>query len=156
MRNVQRRLGKAIRDGLTAETLRALLETLDHVDTGDPFPQTFKGRQAKATEIALRLEGLEARMVLSEWKRNERRLRNLRRVHLKALNAPSASAVDQGESDAMASELFDPLSGLACDRGEGVWLCSPDAHAVGGTCFAAADAAYGVASKVVPFRSLNA
>lgn len=105
VRNIQRRLGKAVRDGLTPEILRTLFETLDRVDIGDPFPETPQGRKAKAAELVSRLEGLESRLALSERKRNERRLRNLRKAHLASADARSGSGADPLEFGVQGSAI---------------------------------------------------
>jgi hypothetical protein len=96
-RNIQRRLGKARRAGLTAELLNTILENLDRVDLGEPFPETFDGRQAKVAAIAARLETLEGRLLHNEQKRNERRLRHLRRAYLSGGNG-AAGAVTADDS----------------------------------------------------------
>jgi hypothetical protein len=104
---VQRRLGKAVRDGLTAETVRIILESLDRVDLGDPFPETHEGRRDKAAALAARLDGIEDRLTRNERKRNERRLRNLRDAYLATARAqPSDPAhclddaiVAEGDAD---------------------------------------------------------
>jgi len=77
-RNIQRRLGKAMREGLTADVLKAILETLDRVDLGEPFPEDIAGQKARAEAMAGRVEEIELRLKHNEQKRNERRLRNLR------------------------------------------------------------------------------
>jgi hypothetical protein len=78
-REIHRRLGKAMRDGLTADVIKAIVSCLDRVDLeGDAFPATHDGRKAKSGAIAGRADALEQRLQRNERKRNERRLRNLR------------------------------------------------------------------------------
>ena len=143
VRNVQQRLGKAVRDGLTPGILHTLLQTLDRVDIGDPFPETPQGRQAKAAEIASRLEGLESRLALSERKRNERRLRNLRVAHLASAGARSGSGVDPLERGIQKPAVDPGPCGSAADRDAEVFL---------GPEFEAGDDDVG-GPKIVPFRS---
>ena len=104
-RNIQRRLGKAVRDGLNSETLRVILDSLDRVDVGDPFPATLEGRREKAATLAVRLEGLEKRLRRSERKRNERRLRNLREAYLAAARPQPGDAAHAPDA---ATRFDDP------------------------------------------------
>lgn len=83
-RNISRRLGKRLRDGLTTDMIRAITDALDKTDMGTPFDDTYDGRSAKAAEIAERYQTLENRLRLNERKRNERRLRDLRKSYLSA------------------------------------------------------------------------
>jgi hypothetical protein len=110
-RNIQRRLGKAVRDGLTSETLRVILDSLDRVDVGDPFPATLDGRREKAATLAVRLEGLEKRLRRSERKRNERRLRNLREAYVAAGGAQPCDAGHPILDTIDASGRFDGFAG---------------------------------------------
>ena len=85
-RVIHRRLGKAMREGLTADVLNNILEVLDRVDMGEAFPETLEGRQGRAGAIVRQLDGLEARIMHNEQKRNERRLRHLRNAYRAAQN----------------------------------------------------------------------
>lgn len=147
-RNIQRRLGKAMRDGLTAEALGIILQSLDRVDVGEPFPASFEGRRDKVAAIATRLEDLETRLALNERKRNERRLRNLRNAHLASADARSGSGVPALVHGVQRPAINSSLCGSSAAQ---------DAEAFLGPEFEAGDDDHEVAApKIVPFRPRKA
>jgi hypothetical protein len=79
-REIQRRLGKRLRDQLTTEKIKAITACLDQLDKGvEAFPLSGD-QKAIAAQLLDRVESIEARLFQSERKRNERRLRELRRA----------------------------------------------------------------------------
>jgi hypothetical protein len=79
-REIQRRLGKRMREMLPAEKITAITHCLDRIDLGEEFLPVPEQRKVKSAELVERFEKLESRLRQSERKRNERRLRELRRV----------------------------------------------------------------------------
>jgi hypothetical protein len=114
-RNIHRRLGKTLREGLTADVLNSILDVLDRVDVGEAFPETPQGRQGRAGAIVRQLDGLEARILRNEQKRNERRLRNLRNAYRAAQGHCDDDSADTpsscGSPEARAHAFSDGVSG---------------------------------------------
>jgi hypothetical protein len=104
-REIQRRLGKRMRDMFPAEKITAITECLDRIDLGEELLSMPEQRTAKSAEIVGRFEKLDSRFKRGERKRKERRLRELRRSFLAAV-APDA---DDGMS---------PESGLVSVLGD--------------------------------------
>lgn len=108
-REIQRRLGKRMREMLPAEKITAITHCLDRIDLGEDLLPVPEQRKARSAQLVERFEKLDSRFKQSERKRNERRLRELRRVSLAALglNAGESVAPNGGiDPGCIASSLF--------------------------------------------------
>lgn len=103
-REIQRRLGKRMREMLPAEKIRAISECLDRIDLGEEILLMPDPRKAKSAELVDRFDELSDRLRKSERKRNERRLRELRRDISARAGAPSIDNVDQNSGVSSLSE----------------------------------------------------
>jgi hypothetical protein len=99
-REIHRRLGKAMREGLSADVINAICQCIDRVELEDgAFPETKEGRMAKSEVMIKRAEVIETRLQRSEQKRNERRLRNLRAAYRAASRGAPVCPVPEPDQD---------------------------------------------------------
>lgn len=102
-REIQRRLGKRMREMLPAEKIRAISDCLDRIDLGEEILLMPDPRKAKSAELVDRFDKLSDRFRKSERKRNERRLRELRR----GISADAVTAlIDDVDQRSSVSSLF--------------------------------------------------
>jgi len=126
VRNISRRLSKKLRGELTSETIAAICCVLDDPTgaTGDADPFAEPGTVAR--KIAADLDKRAARYAHNERKRNERRLRELRRAYRArgAETSPEAEADEAGADGQAACENVVPLHRVTDDSDD----ADPRAH----------------------------
>src|SRR5690606_31720589 len=126
-RTIARRLGKSMREGLSTHVINTIIECLRKVELGEGFLATpDDDPRARSAAVVARLEQLERRLQHNERKRNERRLRELRRAHATMIGANLTSVEDpvvRGKPDATITPLPSLATGISADEGDSdVWF----------------------------------